>query len=179
MSFWIGLRQWFSYQSEFRIPEHFYQGPIEELPGVSAALKAKADLPPTQTVVPPPPAPMPSPATDLAFPAAPAVDLANLFHRFRRNVRQLEAAQGDLLETKNLAIVTEKMEKLLKEQGMVCKDLSGEPFDEGRVDFDPIPGTPEVRAGIKYPLISSCERPLVELHGRQLQPAKGFVVHPR
>ena len=69
------------------------------------------------------------------------------------------------------------MANVLKDRGVECHDLEGEPYDPGRGDFVPIGTEPLVGDGNR-PMIGRCERPVIRIDGKLEQMARGVVLQP-
>jgi hypothetical protein len=109
-----------------------------------------------------------------SIPAALAVALSNECFRLRRNADQLPRDQREVRSIrKSLEGITEAM----RGQGIEYVDLTGQDFDAGRLDFEPL-GADEPRHGLAREQITRCERPAVLLNGKLLQKAKGLVAYP-
>jgi hypothetical protein len=177
------LRQW-RVPSEFRVDTADAAGWVESLTRALVAVS-----PPTSELAPPaaPPelqqAPVPDVPTgrgggeamdglDNKF----VISLCNDYHRLRRSIRRtLESTPA--AHTKFVDRAIEDLEYCLKERGIECRDLTGELYHHGRKDFDPIaPATPV--AGLEHSRISACELPLVRVHGRMIQLARGLIERP-
>lgn len=100
------------------------------------------------------------------------LDLCNIYYRLAR-ASQASSGSGARKTGRHL----DRMRNLLAEKGIECLDLAGQVYEEGRLDFEPL-GEPQPDPSLSRMTILNCERPLVKLHGRLVQKAKGFVGKP-
>jgi len=174
MNRWSDLSQWF-YPREFRI------GAGTSL--TTAVLLAASASQPLEragpdTGMPSPVAgdvtPVPAP-TDTGLEKGFVIDLCNNFHRLSRSLKPLQDATG--AEATRLKRNLDQVRKTLQDNGIECLDLTGEVYDPRRSDFQPL-GEPQETPGLTRMTIIQCERPLVKIKGRFVQPAKGIVGRP-
>lgn len=169
------LRQW-SYPAELRIhpgPESVW---LEDLAAAAAALgrdggdavHARADVAPTTAAADPTAA-----GVDPRF----VTDLCNELFRLKRNVDQLQADGSETPEVRKIGRAIGRLEDLLAQAGVDSRDLAGERFDDGRVDFEPL-SEAEVDPSLAHATITRCERPRVVLLGKLVQRARGLVARP-
>jgi len=105
------------------------------------------------------------------------VGLCNDLFRLRRNAEQ-QAAEGiNSKEVRSSARALEHANNMLKDMGIEYIDLTGEVYDDGRTDFDPI-AEPEIAPGLDRMKILRCERPVILLNGKLIQKGRGLVVKP-
>ena len=105
------------------------------------------------------------------------VPLCNDLFRLQRNVCQLQTEGNDSKEVRSIGRALESLEEFLKEHSVECLDLTGQAYDDGRTDFEPI-GAPEEVPGLEGKKISVCERPYIAFHGKVIQRARGIVAIP-
>jgi len=116
----------------------------------------------------------PSGRIDASF----ATQLSNGLHRLKRSVTRVEKSGSNPREVENIKRAFERADPLLEAYGIRYLDLTGQRYDPGREDFDPLPGRPEEVAGLVHPTISLCECPAVYLHEKLVQQARGTVAVP-
>jgi hypothetical protein len=121
-------------------------------------------------------------AAKAATPAAAAgleksfvLELCNNFHRLSRSAKPFQETNS--AEAGRMNRNLDQLKKVLHDNGIECVDLTGQAYDPGRADFEPL-GEPQATPGLTRKTIIQCERPLVLLHGKLLQPAKGIVGRP-
>jgi hypothetical protein len=71
----------------------------------------------------------------------------------------------------------EQMRQRLKAEGVEFADLSGQPWNPERTDFE-CTGKPKAKLGLDAAVIESCERPAVTIGGELVQKARGEAVRP-
>jgi hypothetical protein len=103
--------------------------------------------------------------------------LANSLFRLERNLVDLEAGAPDSRELRSLRRAHERIEAALREHGVEWRDLCGEIYDVGRLDFERL-GPSIAKVGLDRDRIGRCERPIVLLRGQLLQTARGVVETP-
>jgi len=135
-----------------------------------AAIKEMAGaLPPSER-----PEPIPEPVSgtlDKDF----AVSICNQMLRLQRSAQK--ARQQGAGEAERLQGHLERLRKLLEDQGVEYEDLTGQTYDPGRSDFEPL-GEPQLMPELRRDTIVQCERPVVLLKGKPVQKAKGIVGTP-
>jgi len=112
-------------------------------------------------------------APDAAF----ALALCNNYFRLHRNAEQLALEGQNSKELRGIARALENMGELLRRHGIECRDLTGQVYDAGRLDFEPI-GEPEAVPGLDGTRIGRCERPAVFVNDKLIQTARGLVTKP-
>ena len=156
------LRQW-TYPREFRISvgraSDWHDSPVQVSVGV---------LP-----EPPPEAEPAPPALDPSV----AVDLCNYYFRLLANAKQMEADGRECKELRSMTRQLDRFQETLEDYGVSCTDLTGQVYDDTRVDFEPV-GEAEVQAGLDRRRIVRCECPVVMMNGKLLQKARGVVARP-
>ena len=105
-----------------------------------------------------------------------AIELCNGLFRLRRSTSVMESQGIDCKELRNIHRALENVDSLLNKHGIEYQDLTGQIYDDGRTDFDPI--ATEEQAGADRKRISLCERPAVWSGKRLIQPARGIVAVP-
>lgn len=102
-------------------------------------------------------------------------EFANATFRLRRNVMELRRRGTSFKEVDRIEHVLESLDREFRNQGIECRDLEGQPYDDGRLDFEPIAAQsdPSLAKGIRQ--IGRCEGPLIILAGRTIQKARGVV----
>ncbi len=105
------------------------------------------------------------------------VELCNQYFRLCSHVANLSKEKRVTGDMKPLQRALERVQKLFQGEAIVCTDLSGQDYDEGRADFERF-GEFEIRQGLVGRVIVECERPLVMSGGRIWQKAKGTVAIP-
>jgi len=109
------------------------------------------------------------------LPAALAIELCNKLHQLSRSVdkaREQGSAEADRLKNH-----VSRLARTLSEHAVEWEDLTGQAYDPGRVDFEPL-GEPQERPGLSRKTIIQCERPVVRIMGRPVQAARGIVGVP-
>jgi hypothetical protein len=167
------LRQWF-YPAPFRVR------PAND--GAAAALLVSRLAELAQSLPPVSPA---TPRPEDREPAVPVVpgglddrfviELCNHFHRMGRSVRSVGELGGG--ENEKLRRHIERFQKTLEHYSIQCQDLTGQRYDPGRSDFEPL-GEAQPTAGLRWPTIIQCERPVVLIGARLIQRARGVVGDP-
>jgi len=171
------LRQW-TWPPELRIPAVGAVSACDGLAELAAELAERCRvLPDPLATAPVQSGPAPLPAS--AAPVMPelALGLANHLFRLERNVEELAAKSEDSRPLRSVRDIAGRIRDLLSENAIECRDLEGEIFDIGRLDFDAL-GTPLEIAGLDRPRIGRCERPAIVLDGRLIQKARGVVEKP-
>lgn len=176
MSGWTRFRQW-CYPPEFRIEVGAHRDTPAALVSCLSELADRLEKVAARSNAS---AADPEPSV----PAAPAeggiekgfvIDLCNYFHRLGRAAKPFQesiSTEGTKL-TRNL----DQMRKLLRENGIDCVDLTGHAYETGWLDFEMV-GEPQSIPELKQPTVIQCERPLVRLQGKVIQPGKGIVGRP-
>ena len=118
-----------------------------------------------------------SKAADGGLDADLALTLANSLYRLGRNLAGLEAKAPESRQLRSVLRAHQRIETCLKEHGVEWRDLSGEIYDVGRLDFERL-GSAQPVAGLDRARIGRCERPVVMLRGELLQTARGVVKEP-
>lgn len=103
------------------------------------------------------------------------VDLCNNFHRLSRSAKPFQDGSGSEAVRMNRSF--EQLRKVLHDNGIECVDLTGQVYEPGRSDFESL-GEPQPTPGLARTTIIQCERPLVRLKGKMIQPGKGIVGRP-
>jgi len=119
----------------------------------------------------------PPPPPDGAIDADFAMKLCNGFHSLKRTAARLEKEGGNEREVRNLRRVFERADPLLEAYGIRYVDRTGNTYDDGLKDFEPL-GRPEEVEGLTVKKIDLCECPAVYLHGELIQRARGTVAVP-
>lgn len=163
------LRQW-RFPRAFRIESNGRLDPAELLCRlVKDALRAPE---PALSRDPPSPAKPASAALGEGF----LVSLCNNNFRLRRNVELLEKEGESSKELRSIRRTLDTVEMLLESAGVESIDLTGQEYDDGRMDFSALAS--EGVAGLDREQISLCERPLVLVQGKMIQKATGIVARP-
>lgn len=118
-----------------------------------------------------------APTVPTAVPPEFAVDLCNAYFRILRNAGQMQRDGIDTKELRGIHGALARMDEAFHEIGIDCRDLTGQVYDEGREDFEPLPEV-RVEDGLDTVRIAACERPSVYVHGRLVQKARGLVSRP-
>jgi hypothetical protein len=113
------------------------------------------------------------PSVDTDF----ALALCNSHFRLRRNAEQLALEGKDSKELRSITRALKNIDQLFEKYGIESRDLSGQTYHDGRVDFEPI-GEPELIPGLDTPKIGRCECPAVLVNGRLIQKARGLATKP-
>ena len=123
--------------------------------------------------------PVSEPARDNGPTLAPdfVVSLCNYYFRLNRNAFQMEREGLNSKELRSIKLALESIETLFQKQGIECRDLTGQEYDFGRLDFEQI-GQPSPVRGLDRLRIGRCERPAIMLAGKLIQKAKGLVDRP-
>ena len=168
----LRFRQWL-YPAPFRIEEGDPRSGLLVLELIAiqeriAALAPQGARPEPASAVPPP---APSGGVDKAV----AIPLCNQLMRIERSAAR--AAQQGASEAGRLQGHLDRLRKSLEESGVRYEDLTGQAYDHGRSDFEPL-GEPQARPELKWATIIQCECPVVRLRGQLAQKAKGIVGVP-
>ncbi|HOQ05113.1 MAG TPA: hypothetical protein PKY88_07875 [Anaerohalosphaeraceae bacterium] len=119
-----------------------------------------------------------APAEGICLSEETAVSLCNALFRIERQNRPQSGVQSaPTQEQLCIQDAVSHIKTLLKRMQIEYSDPTGQAFTEGRLDFELI-GAAEVRPGLRYKTIISCERPVVMIRGKLKQQAKGFVARP-
>jgi len=124
---------------------------------------------------PPTPAPGEPPK---AIPDKLAVALCNNHFWIGCQIRQLESEGINSAETRNVKRCLDDLKSNLERNDIRCIDVTGQAYDEGRLDFEAF-GEPEVRSGLAYRTIIQCESPVVMSGRRLLQKGRGTIAKPQ
>ena len=173
MSRWSAVRQRF-YPPEFRIEPSTAEASavviaacLAEIADQVGRVVGKPDpVSPDQAVMPPP-----GGGLEKSF----VIDLCNNFHRLSRSAKPFQETGGS--EAARMSRSLEQLRKVLQDNGIECVDLTGQVYEPGRSDFESL-GEPQSTPGLARPSIIQCERPLVRLKGKMIQPGKGIVGKP-
>jgi hypothetical protein len=106
-----------------------------------------------------------------------AVALCNYHFRMGRNAGLLKDYGDGARELRAIGRALEKIDALLKDYGIECRDVTGQRYDDGREDFELI-GRAEKVPGLGESKITQCECPVVLINGKLVQKAKGLVSIP-
>lgn len=106
-----------------------------------------------------------------------ALALCNYHFRLRRNAQQMAAEGKESKELRGINWALENIDELFEKYAIECRDLTGQRYDPGRVDFEPM-SAPEAVPGLDHPMIGRCERPAVLVDGELIQKARGLVTKP-
>lgn len=117
------------------------------------------------------------PTASSAFKPDDVIGLCNDLFRARRNTEQQAAEGVNSKEVRSSARALDHADMMLKNMGIEYIDLTGQAYDGGRIDFDPI-AEPEVSPGVDRMKILRCERPAILLNGKLIQKGRGLVVKP-
>jgi hypothetical protein len=104
-----------------------------------------------------------------------AVGICNQMLRLERSANK--ARQQGSAEAERLQGHLERTKSTLAESGIKYEDLTGQAYDPGRYDFEPL-GEPQISPDVTRATIIQCERPVVMLNGKLVQKAKGVVGIP-
>jgi hypothetical protein len=174
---WVGLKQWL-YPPGCRLPV----GDDETLVLLSVAhMLSMADSlawasAAAANPLPPPGEPAPAAKPPAVGPEkAFVIDLCNQVHRLSRWAAKVEEQGG--ADADRLKGHMERLARVLDEHKVKWADLSGQVFEAGLSDFEPL-GDPQPTPGLQRPTIIRCERPVVRLGGKVLQAARGTVGVP-
>ncbi|HEY3840463.1 MAG TPA: hypothetical protein VGL72_28020 [Bryobacteraceae bacterium] len=137
---------------------------------LATMMETLAPLAPTDTPKPPPVV-TPTAGPDKAF----VIDLCNQVHRLSRAVKKAQEQGG--AEADKLQRHLDRLGEILAGYKVEWEDLTGQAYDPGRADFDPL-GEPVMVPGLQRKTIIQCERPAVRFGGVLIQPAKGTVGRP-
>ena len=105
------------------------------------------------------------------------ITLCNGHFRIKRNIELLMGENLKRKEVRRIWRTLERLDNYFHEIGLQYIDLTNEPYDPGRSDFEPL-GEPEEVNGITEKTILQCERPAIWFQGKLIQPAKGIVARP-
>jgi hypothetical protein len=105
--------------------------------------------------------------------AAIACALANAHFRLRSNLRELGVREDESNAVRGMKRALSSLDETFRQCGIECRDLTGEAYDPGRLDFEQLGTAVEVQ-GLERPIVGRCERPAVFLQGRLIQKAKGL-----
>lgn len=167
----LRLRQW-RYPREFRIYSDMESDWIETLGfALSAALDES-----NRTVIDDNSQPSNIQALDLLNPEF-LVSLCNDHFRLKRNASIMAEEVQSSKELRSILRSLKKVDDLLETNGIQCLDLTNEPYDPGRQDFQSL-GEAEQEVGIDEQIIRLCECPVILLNGKLIQKARGIVAGP-
>ncbi len=144
-------------------------GTPDEVAQALVSVVAAALLPPPETTKPPPPS-----GPDPAF----IVPLCNQYFRLRRNAERLAGEGKESREVRALNGALKKIAELFEDHQIECRDLTGQTYDDGRIDFEPITTAPERVPGLTEDKILRCESPAILIRGKLAQKARGVVAIP-
>jgi hypothetical protein len=168
------LRQW-QFTPEFRIA---CDAERPELEAWRALLGSARSAVPVQPAAAAPAAVAPrTPAAALDTDAGFVVELANVCFRLQRTAQELSARAAGSEESRRVSRSVQNLDQLLKDHSIECLDLEGEPYDDGRRDFEPMP-PPVDSESVTDVRIGRCERPRVLRDGKLLQKGKGRILRP-
>jgi hypothetical protein len=175
------MSRWWPALKQALYPPEFQISPMEGESDLAAAmlrliatveaLPRTAETPPAEAkkdAGTPPPAPD---GLEKAF----VIDLCNQIHRLNRGLKK--AQENGNPEAGGLKAHVDRLAKTLANHSVQCEDPSGQIWDPGRVDFEPL-GEPQIVPGLTQLTILQCERPVVRLGGKVIQSAKGAVGAP-
>jgi hypothetical protein len=114
-----------------------------------------------------------APMLDVGFAAV----LCNEIHRVGNNVQQLRMDGHDMRELSRIERSMQEVREFVTSLGVQALDLKGEPWDEGRGDFEPL-APPDPVPGLTRVEIIQCERPAVVIDGKLVQRARGILGKP-
>jgi hypothetical protein len=171
----IRLRQW-TYPPELRIHPASQGSGWDELAALTAALATRCRQLSGASADPPGNTPS-APSRPAGVDKDLALGLANGLFRIKRNLDQLAAEGTDGKELRSIRRASERLRELLAAKAIECRDLTGEIYDPGRLDFEPL-GPPQGVTGLNRHRIGRLERPAVALGGELIQTARGVVEKP-
>jgi hypothetical protein len=132
---------------------------------IAAALRVLSALPP--------PGAEKKPEVETGF----IIALCNDLYRIRRNNRLLAQGGADNKEIRTIGRAIERLDRVLRDKEIEYFDLEGRQWDDRHLDFDFLP-PPEEVAGLMFKRIGPCECPLVKIHGKIVQRARGILQVP-
>lgn len=103
--------------------------------------------------------------------------LCNQYFRMRRNVEEMKAATGGNSSVRKLTRALKAIETQMDKSNILCLDLTGQAFEDGRKDFE-IVGEPVIDPELSSKTITFCERPAILFNGRTIQASRGIVSIP-
>ncbi len=163
-------RQW-TFPAQCRLEVEDGEDWLADYTQAAAAAQAEARNQPKPAS--PPVATAAEPAINPGF----TLSLCNYYFRLRRNAEVMGAEGKSSKELRSINGALEKIDTLLREHGVECLDLTGQPYDIGRADFEQI-GEAEKAPGLTRTQIVQCERPAVLINGQMVQRARGLVGKP-
>ncbi len=107
-----------------------------------------------------------------------AIALCNNHFWIGCQIRQMEREGIQSAETRNVKRYLDDLQSTLEKNDIRCIDVTGQAYDEGRLDFRAF-GEPEVRPGLAYRTIIQCESPVVMSGRRLLQQGRGTIAKPQ
>ena len=116
-------------------------------------------------------------APGAALPKTLAIELANQCFNLGRNLAQMEGDEALAPRRQRLGRVLDRMNRILEEHGVRWVDLTGQRYEEGRLDFQSL-GPPQEVAGVTEPIIRQTECPAVFIQDKLVQTARGIVARP-
>ncbi|CAK0781955.1 hypothetical protein CCP3SC15_90021 [Gammaproteobacteria bacterium] len=106
-----------------------------------------------------------------------AKGLCNEHFRLVSHLAQLERMTDPPRPVRRLRTAAEYLQQTFEQQGVEYRNLTGQDYHEGRLDFENI-APAEVDPSLTTPKIVVCEYPAVFLRGRLIQTARGIVARP-
>jgi hypothetical protein len=103
------------------------------------------------------------------------IDLCNRLHQLSRTVEK--AKEQGAAEADRLRSHLSRLAKTLGEHFIDWEDLTGQAYDPGRSDFEPL-GEPQLVPGLARKTIIQCERPVIRFKGKVAQSARGVIGKP-
>ncbi len=166
---WNTIRQW-GYPQAFRVnpikpSAHLLLLELAALTSSLAEVKKSAILP--QEMIPPP-----GEGGAHKIDKDLAIRLCNDLMRIQRSAAasfQPGSSEGERIKSQ-----MERVRLTLKDFNITYQDLTGQSYDPGALDFEPL-GEPDYRPDLPFDTILSCERPVVLIGGKVIQKAKGVV----
>ncbi|CAK0755277.1 conserved hypothetical protein [Gammaproteobacteria bacterium] len=106
-----------------------------------------------------------------------AKNICNEHFRLTSHLAQLERMPSPPRPVRRLRTATEYLQQAFEQQGIEYHDLTGQEYHEGRLDFENI-AVAEIDPSLTKPKIVVCENPVIFLHGKLIQTARGIVARP-
>ena len=170
------IRQW-TYPPAFRVESGdstvgFLTMELAAINDVLAGLSAPVEQLPQSRTDPTDPSVLTTSKIDKELAAIICTQMVRL-ERATKTVMQQGVSEANRIKDQ-----LDRMRETLKGIGAIYEDFTGQAYDPGRLDFEPL-GELQYRPDLKYDTIINCERPMVMLNGKLIQKAKGIVGTPK
>jgi len=154
------------------IYQHIFPQPFRIIPPVTAKWEQSADDIALDILT----AQIASTPTELIPPQF-ACELCNEHFYLVTHLKKLDGAPAEIRFLRRLHNATENLQQVMANYGIEYRDLTGQDYHEGRLDFTNI-APAEIDTALTTAKIVICEYPAIFLHGKLIQPARGIVARP-